>query len=331
MAENKREGDLLTHDSRSCVLFLGTCAGSGAADQKPVDFRRMGPKIHRGAASASYQAELLARLKNAVDAEGTDLEKLVLAEGAAPAAAAGHVFLVTCLPADVARKAADVALRIRAGTRHEADGLVLPDAAALVASIDVAPQLRTDLMLFMNEVLVAPAKSAVLAYSTDGTYAAVQRNFPVERAPANADELRAAVAGKPFASCFWCAAPALAEPLKACGRCARVAYCGRECQLKDWAAFHKGGECRGLAKGGDAALACMGPTRAATLRVPTNVSPRLPVDLKPPFDGDVICAYLTNLEDDGSVGPATAPHPLGWHLIPRERWAYEKNKFSYAA
>ena len=75
----------------------------------------------------------------------------------------------------------------------------------------------------------------------------------------------------------------------------------------------------------------MGPTRAATLRVPTNVSPRLPVDLKPPFDGDVICAYLTNLEDDGSVGPATAPHPLGWHLIPRERWAYEKNKFSYAA
>ena len=327
MSEIKREGDVLTVDATSSVLFLGTCAGSGAADQKPVDFRRMGPKVHRGAASASYQAELLARLKKAVDAHGTPLEKLVLATSVAPAAAAGHVFLVTCLPADKARQAADVALRIRAGTRHEADGLILPAAANLLASIEVAPALRTDLMLFMNEVLVAPAKSAVLAYCTDGTYFAAQRYlFPVERVPTTGDALLAAVAGKP--SCFWCAAPALAEDCKACGRCAKVAYCSKECQVKDFHAFHKGGECKGLAKG---ELACMGPTRAATLRVPTNVSPKLPIELKEPFDDDVICAFLTNLQDDGGIGPETSVYPLGWHLVPRERWAYAANKFSYAA
>lgn len=61
------------------------------------------------------------------------------------------------------------------------------------------------------------------------------------------------------------------------------------------------------------------------------MTPKLPVNLKPPLDGDVICAFLCNLEDDGSVGKDTHAFALGWHMIPRERWAYEKAKFSYSA
>ena len=330
-----REGDLLTHEASSCVLFLGTCAGSGAMDQKPCDYRRMGPKVHRGAAKGSWQAELLGKLKRAVaEDEGcTALERLLVEGVGAPSGVLGHTFLVTCLASDLARRATETALRIRAGTRHEADGLVMPDASTLVSSLDAPPAQRTDLMLFMNEVFAAPEASNVLAFSSaDGGLFPVFRGFPTsESIPTTADDVRDAVVAKQFANCFWCGASALAKDLKSCGRCLSVAYCSRDCQLHDWKAFHKGGECRGLAKGDEAHAACLGPTRAATLRRPDVVSPRLPIDLKPPFDGDVICTYLCNLDDDGSIGPATAPHPLGWHLIPRERWAYEKNKFSYAA
>ena len=60
-------------------------------------------------------------------------------------------------------------------------------------------------------------------------------------------ELIAALEAKPdLGCCYWCRASGVSRPLMKCGKCGTVEYCSRGCQLADWAAFHKGKECKGL-------------------------------------------------------------------------------------
>jgi hypothetical protein len=129
----------------------------------------------------------------------------------------------------------------------------------------------------------------------------------------------------------------LSFAVKSCSRCGSVRYCSRECQAADWQAFHKGAECKAIAKQtttttGGPPTAATAESRDALIRHPEVVTPRLPFEIKlDAWEGDQLCVYLYNVNDDGSIGPKTSPCDLGWHIMPKERWAFEKMKFSYAA
>ncbi|KAJ1459564.1 hypothetical protein M885DRAFT_510690 [Pelagophyceae sp. CCMP2097] len=350
-AAGDRQGDVIVH-SNSCVFFIG-----GVVDGKASDFRRMGPKVHNGAAPNS--APLLKRLARAAARSATPLdafERLALDPREVPAAALGHRFLVTQLPPATVRGAADAAKAVVSGTRKLDDGLALPDATQVMAQIPGVDlqQDRVDCTLLLNEVLRTPPTWTVWALCADvaedgagDELILIQKGFEPAAALQKAfdaagagplDELRGAstdflmkhgLLGEPQC-CFWCGTPPLSRVPSKCGKCGKPRYCSKQCQAADWVSFHKGDECRALRQN-DASFP-FGRTRDEALRHPERVSARLPfaIDVAA-WDGCQLATYLCNLDADGAVCATTEPFPLGWHVVPRERWAYEKNKFSYAA
>lgn len=256
-----------------------------------------------------------------------------------------HRWIVTVLPSDIARQVCNAAIMYRDAVRayEPMVKIRLPSASRVFGEMDLVTEAnRPEAITLMNTLLAEPFGVNVYVYSKPDReiHLAIDEfvrsprglvNLPLDASASDILDYVHKKAGiMDTVCCFWCEKNKLvAEKLFLCNRCLRVSYCSRDCQARDWKAFHKE-ECPRLSGADGARRESMDDlrlkfSRGATLRQNGIAVPRYPMQIADiddegsVFRGDALAGYITQWDaQSGTITEKTKFFPYGLHIMPRE-------------
>jgi hypothetical protein len=140
-------------------------------------------------------------------------------------------------------------------------------------------------------------------------------------------------------TCYWCEKNCMSCNLMLCQSCRAVSYCGKECQMNDWKAFHKN-ECKQI-KSGQKTSEELGMSNTRLAMLDKLGAPRAthPIQIAPHDDAtsvwrrDLLLLYLINVDMNADglsyrLGPTTKGFPRGLKFSTREVQDFRQRRSS---
>jgi len=272
-------------------------------------------------------------------ARDSDISKLTMNEKALMST---QRWIISSLPFDVVRQCVRVALTYRQATAvYEpllSKGRGMPNPQRVFSTIAATEETRPDIIALLNTLLEMPAFVDCHVYSEHskriltawrGFEFAPDSPLSNTMSPSEMIYLAQSSTGTINADrmmnpqvCYWCRKTALSCHLKVCNLCKSLVYCGRDCQVNDWKAFHKT-ECPQLKSGKMKNDLFMASNRMETLSMDGQRRATLPLEIAPAdsdivWRGDLMLLYITHMSPNNALGEKTKGFPTGWFIRPRE-------------
>jgi hypothetical protein len=256
-------------------------------------------------------------------------------------------WIITALPSDIVQQVLEVVLLYRDALRENVPLVqlgTLPNAQAVFQTMipGAKEETRPDIIALLNTLLSDPDHVNCHVFSEpDRRIISAWRGFKrLPKASTLKDLSPAASASEIIQyvntragwmdtqTCYWCETNSLSCDLKLCISCRAVSYCGKDCQVQDWKAFHRN-ECKQLVSGKTRKDLGMDASRLATLKMDGAQRASFPMPIASPGDsdslwrGDLFLLYLIGPMDTSEHGPClgqkTRGFPRGCFIRPREQ------------